>query len=174
MNPFQVIQLANETAQLTISFRGALEYAVREHKGETLPVARLAELIAEDEDVVDMWAEASDFPRRDYMTFAAEHAHRSGVTAAAFAPESADEGLSPAAQYATDLIELARDEIAAAADPSASLLPESPAQVKVGPVGCYAVSTVCDSSEPEEDKIRACALLIAAAHLAATAGTVPA
>lgn len=158
MDPFRAIQYAGEIAHLTIAFRAALTQ--HEHPG--IDPRALAELVANEQDVQEVWAESADFPKRDYMTFCAEHAHRAGVTA-----ETLGDWLRPGARYAVDLLELAAEQVTGAADPSASLLPEDPTAVMVGPTGIYAVGTVCDSTEPEADKIFACALLNAHAdHLA--------
>lgn len=157
IDPFRAMQFAGEISHLTIAFRSALVDSRGEAGGS---VDELARLIAEDPNVQAAWEEASDFPRRDYMTFVAEQAHRAGVTA-----EALGNWLPPATMHAVNLLELAADEIAAAADPTASLLPEDPTTARVGPTGIYAVSTVCDSTDPEPDKIGACAVLNAAADL---------
>lgn len=152
MDPFRAIQYAGELAHLTLAFRSALTDA--QHENEGLDATSLAELVASEPDVQEVWAESADFPKRDYMTFCAEQAHRAGVTA-----ETLGDWLRPGFRYAVDVLELAAEQVRGAADPSASLLPDDPTTVKVGPAGIYAVGTVCDSTEPEADKILACALL---------------
>lgn len=154
----RALQFAGEVSHLTIAFSSALADVAKHAEG--LPLAEIARRVATDPDVTDVWANSSDFPRRDYMTFCAETASRAGVTAETLRAA----GDTAAVEYAEALVELATEQIAAAADPAASLIPEMPTMVARGPVGCYAVSTVCDSTEPEEDKILACALLIAAAR----------
>lgn len=155
-DPLRALTFAGELSHLTLTFRSALLDA----RADGAPVPVVAARIAADPDVVHVWSMVNDFPRRDYMTFCAERAFRVGVDEAMLRAC----GDNAAVEYAAALVELTAEQVAVAKDPAASVLPANPAAVATGPVGCYAVSVVCDSGEPEQDKILACALLNAAAE----------
>jgi len=115
------------------------------------PAARLAAVVA-NTAFVAAWDQAPDGARRDLLTTAARLAVEAGVLAEVLEPNS----------NAAMLLDLTRHE--RGEDPAAPITAPSPLAQPAGPTGIYAISLVCDSTEPEEAKRAAYALLALAAE----------
>lgn len=120
------------------------------HAASLPPAARLAAIVA-NAGFVAAWDAAPDGARRDLLTTAARMAVEAGV------PAEALEANSNAAM----LLDLAQHE--RAGDPAAPITAPSPLAQPAGPTGIYAISLVCDATEPEAAKRAAYAQLALAA-----------
>jgi hypothetical protein len=127
---------------------------------------RVGVAAAEDGDLRDAWASASDGGRRDVMTAAAELAARVGIdTAGLEPPDDAGSDAYLAGRFARDMYDLAVEELAMPGrNPKRTLVPGAPWEPAQGATGIYAMSTVCDSTEPEVAKLAATVMLSAAAQ----------
>jgi hypothetical protein len=108
--------------------------------------AQVAAIVA-NVGFVDAWDRAPDGARRDLLTTGARMAVEADVPAGKLEPNS----------NAAMLLDLAQSE--RAKDPAAPITADSPVAQPAGPTGIYAISLVCDSTEPEEAKRAAYALL---------------
>jgi hypothetical protein len=118
------------------------------HATETgLPRAAQVAAVASNVGLVAAWDSAPDGARRDLLTTAARLALEAGVPADALEPNT----------NAAALLDLARHERAENA--AAPITATSPVAQPAGPTGIYAIGLVCDSTEPEEAKRAAYALL---------------
>jgi hypothetical protein len=152
MNQRQPDPLATMAAIFaTLDLVAAATQAIRDtHAAGLPPAARLAAIVA-NAGFVAAWEQTPDGARRDLLTTAARLAVEAGVPADDLEPNS----------NAAMLADLARHE--RASDPAAPITADSPLAQPAGPTGIYAISLVCDATEPEAAKRAASGQLALAA-----------
>jgi hypothetical protein len=166
--PMAAVAMVDAYAELMV----AVSDAARARLGDPALAAYQIGVFAAHEDGMlrEAWTAAPDGARRDVMTTVAELAVRAGADPADLEP-AADTATHMwlAARLARSLYDLAVEELAKAdrpGGPARSLAPDVPWELATGATGVYAMSTVCDSAEPEVAKIAAVVALSAAAHRA--------
>jgi len=149
-DPFEIMGAVGAVIELV----NAATEAVTSARESGLPRPAQVAAIVSNVGFVDAWDRAPDGARRDLLTTAARMAVEAGVPAGELEPNS----------NAYSLLDLAQGE--RAKDPAAQIIADSPVAQPAGPTGIYAISLVCDSTEPEEAKRAAYALLALSAAAA--------
>ncbi len=142
-DPFEIMAAVGAVIEVV----SAATEAVANARETGLPRPGQVATIVANAGFVDAWDRAPDGARRDLLTTGARMAVEAGVPAGELEPNS----------NAAMLLDLAQGE--RAKDPAAPITAGSPLAQPAGPTGIYAIGLVCDSTEPEEAKRAAYALL---------------